>query len=113
MFIPNCRNQYLTNYEGIVTDEKNPYWEGNLNDNDRELLREFDFAADSFKSFFDNLDIYDTNFDIEGEDINLSRFLHNHPAILETLKDAFAHYVEMERNETVVSLIESEDSDKE
>ena len=42
----------MTNYEGIVTDEKNPYWEGNLNDNDRELLREFDFAADSFKSFF-------------------------------------------------------------
>ena len=98
MRLPDVRSEFLEN------GDKNPYWEGNLDGIFKNLLDEYDFAVHALSTFFDNLDGYD--FDIPGEDINLHRFLENHPKIMEQLKEAFADYAESQRTENVVSMLE-------
>ena len=106
MRIPNCRSEYILDFRGEPTEEKNPYYEGNLDDLGKRLLQEYDFAVESMSLFFDNLDVVD--FDIQGEDMNLGRILENHPAMLERLRDGFARWAESTRNENIVSMIESD-----
>lgn len=79
-----------------------------LNAKDKEYLRGFDHALeDTLESFFYNLESYD--FEVEGEDIELGRFLDNHEEIKQRLLDNIKQHFEADRNEMIVSMIDHMD----
>ena len=102
MTIPNVRIESITTYGGEQIE--NPFYEGNLNDDDKNNLKWYDFGIEDSKGFFNNYQSFD--FEVEGEDIDLRLFLNNHPKILERLIENFTLYIEQARNNTVVGLIE-------
>lgn len=92
-YIPDCR--------------KDPdYNEKNLRRDEKMILAGYDFAFEDMFRFFDNLDVYKDDFDIDGEDINLIRLLYNHPEIRSMLESCFADWIEMQRNEMIVSFLD-------
>ena len=46
---------------------------------------------------------------MRGEDIEMGRFLCNHPEIRQKMKEEFEVHFEIERNELVVSMIDGYD----
>ena len=91
-YIPNTR-----------TDEN--YNQKYLNEIDQEYVRGFDHAVDDcLDSFFYNLDSFD--FEVEGEDIELGRFLDNHEEIKDKFVENMKEWFESCRDEMIVSLIE-------
>ena len=55
-----------------------------------------------------NLDVYQGNFDVDGVDINLVRFLENHEEVREALEVSLMHWMETEKMEYLTQMIESE-----
>lgn len=79
-----------------------------LEEKDAEFVAGFDWntinAIDNLKY---NLDIYEDDMDIEGEDINLIKFFENHPKIKDAFFDCIADYIESERDELITSMIDA------
>lgn len=94
MYMPNVREDEAYNTKYLVGE-------------DRDILKGFDLATDTIRSFFDNLEVYD--FEVNGEDIDLGRLLDNHPEIKETFINNLAEHIEQGRNELVVSMIDNMD----
>ena len=108
--IPDVRKKKITRTLGEVPVE-NAYWEGYLDDDDKKWIRGFDWATEQvLPMIFDN--IGDLGLEVEGEDINLARFLMNHPEIREWMKNAFAERFESSRDEIVVGMIDAYDEKK-
>ena len=59
-YIPDCREEFLTDIRtGEPTEEKNGYYEGNLNKEDALEIKGYDWCAEEVvDNFFDNLDTY-------------------------------------------------------
>lgn len=98
-YIPDCRNDEYYN-DKYLTGADKAFKDG------------YELACNDMKNFFDNLDIYTDDFDVEGVDINLVRFLENHKEALRVLKAAFDDWAEMQRNELITSLIDGMDEDE-
>ncbi len=91
--------------------EENSYWEGYLDNDDKNWLKGYDWAVDEVLSMiFDN--IGDLELEVEGEDMDMSRFLMNHPEIRQKMKDAFEQEFESCRDQLVVSMIEKYSPEK-
>lgn len=91
--------------------EENSYWEGYLDNDDKNWLKGYDWAVDEVLSMiFDN--IGDLELEVEGEDMDMSRFLMNHPEIRQKMKDAFEQEFESCRDQLVVSMIEKYSQEK-
>ena len=100
MYIPDCR-----------TDES--YNQKNLNKRNKDILSGYDHGVSCVLNMFENLDMYLSDMEIEGEDINLIRLLNNHPQILDTFVACTKDYAEMFRNEMIVGLLDEEWAEKE
>lgn len=99
-YIPDCR-----------TDEV--YNESNLNDRDKEFVKGFDFCAEnSVVNFFDNIDVYEDELDIPGEDIDIVKIIENHEEIKDALQECLSDWMEQTRNELITSMIDSDFTDK-
>lgn len=98
-YIPDCR-----------VDEY--YNEKYLNKTDTEYIRGFDYVAERADNFFNNLDVYISEMDIPGEDINLCRLLENHEEIAEKFKSCILDWLERERDMTITSMIDNMDDDE-
>lgn len=86
------------------------YSDSKLKDQDARLIEGYDFAAKiASEQFIANIDVYHEEFDLEGEDINLAKFLENHPRIANALGNSIADYLEMHRNELVVAMIDADE----
>lgn len=94
MYMPNARTDEAYNEKYLVGKSK-------------ATLDGYDIAVDAIDSFFDNLEVYD--FEVDGEDIDLGRFLDNHPEIKEVFKGNLLEHLESGRNALVVSEIETMD----
>lgn len=57
-----------------------------LSPEDKAFLAGFCRATDSAANLLYNLDVYKDNFDVDGVDINLVRFLENHEEVREALR---------------------------
>lgn len=100
--IPDARKKEVKTGE---EKEPNPYYEGNLAEKDREYIRGYDYAVNGvFKTMFDNIGEY--NFSVEGEDMEMGRFLCNHPEIRQKMREVFEYQFELERNEIVAAMID-------
>lgn len=80
----------------------------NLSPEDNAFLQGFCAATDSAASLLYNLDVYKGNFDIDGVDINLVRFLENHEEVREALEVSLVHWMETEKMKYLTQSIESE-----
>jgi hypothetical protein len=105
MTIPNVRIESITTYGGEQIE--NPFYEGNLNEENKLKLEWYEHGLRDAKDFFNELDDYD--FKIDGEDVDLWLILKTHPQVVERLKENFALFLEEIRNETVVGMIEGQD----
>ena len=99
MIFPNCR-------------EDIDYNQAYLDNADKEYLKGMDFQADQALNFFNNMDAYEDEFDIEGEDINLINFLNNHSKILDKLKECIDDWLETQRDEMITSMIDNMDEEE-
>lgn len=80
----------------------------NLSPEDKAFLQGFCAATDSAASLLYNLDVYQGNFDVDGVDINLARFLENHEEVREALEVSLVHWMETEKMECLTQMIKSE-----
>ena len=65
-------------------------------------------ATDSAANLLYNLDVYKGNFDVDGVDINLVRFLENHEEVREALEESLVYWMENEKMEYFTQMIDSE-----
>ena len=79
-----------------------------LSPEDKAFLVGFCRATDSATSFLYNVDVYKNNFDVDGVDINLARFLENHEDVREALEVSLVHWMETEKMEYLTQMIDSE-----
>lgn len=79
----------------------------NLSPEDKAFMQGFCAATDSAASLLYNLDVYQGNFDVDGVDINLVRFLENHEEVREALEVSLVHWMETEKMEYLTQMIES------
>lgn len=80
-----------------------------LSPEDKAFLTGFCAATDSAVNLLYNLKyVYMDNFDIDGVDINLVRFLDNHEEVRKTLKKSLIDWMETEAMEYLTQMIESE-----
>lgn len=73
----------------ILTDEDLK----NLSPEDKAFLEGFCAATESAASLLYNLDVYQGNFDVDGVDINIVRFLENHEEVREALEVSLVHWM--------------------
>ena len=88
----------------ILTDEDLK----KLSPEDKAFLAGFCRATDSAANLLYNLDVYKGNFDVDGVDINLVRFLENHEEVREALEVSLVHWMETEKMEYITQMSESE-----
>lgn len=79
-----------------------------LSPEDNAFLAGFCAATDSATSFLYNVDVYQNNFDVDGVDINLARFLENHEEVREAMEVSLLHWLETEKTEYITQMLESE-----
>ena len=106
MILPNVREKTIkpryANTKGSFAEEENPYYEGNLKSEfDKEFLHGYDFLAEEIlPMFFDNIYMYEDELAEVGVKLRQNT--------VEVLKECLADYVETQRNDTVVYMIEKE-----
>lgn len=131
MFIPNVREKYIHRpYQNIGDGEEieqNYYYQENIKgETNKAFIRGYDCVAESLiDDFFNNLDLYEQEFsefgvwlpNIDCEYINSNEYETDPETIrgqtietrlTDTLKRCLLDYIESERNEIVVSMIDNE-----
>jgi hypothetical protein len=83
------------------------YYEGNLTDENKARIKEFDFAVDQLENAFDNLECIDTsNLDIDQE-YHLNKVISDE-ATLQAFKEFILGFMESSRNDYVISMLENQ-----
>lgn len=93
----------MTYIPNVRTDED--YNDKYLAEKDKDIIKGYDLATETIDSFFDNLETYD--FEVDGEDIDIGRFLDNHLEIKELFKANLMEHLESGRNELVTFMIDN------
>ena len=81
----------------------------NLSAEDKAFLAGYCAATDSAASLLYNLDVYKGNFDVDGVDINLVRFLDNHVEVREALEVSLLHWLETDKMEYLTQMVEEQE----
>ena len=92
MYIPDCRSEYLEN------NEANPYYEGNLKDEDKGEITGYDWCVQAVQTAFCNLDCMETPDYISRNKLE------------KAAKDIalfVARWLESDRDELITSIIDS------
>lgn len=92
--------------------DDNPYYEGNLTKENKARIQEFDFAVEQVNNAFDNLEC------IEPEGLDIDQEYHLNKVILDdatrnALKNFILGFLEDQRNDYVISMIENQPDKKE
>lgn len=98
-YFPDCRKDEYYNQKYL--DKYN-----------NEFIAGYDFAVDNIDNLFNNLDIYIPEMYVDDEDINLCAFLENHPKIEGKFRECVKHWMEMERNMLITSMIDDMDEEE-
>lgn len=121
MIIPETSTKKITKGKRVQIDderykfetyeEDNPYYVGLLNKQDKEYLNGFNYATGEILcSFFDNLDCYVDNLADGEKESDLKpiiQLLSDNPKKAEVIKKCLLDWIEREKNELVVTMIES------
>ena len=105
--LPNTREKREYNWSGEDIGE-NPYYEGNLNVENKIIMRIYDFGVDNALNAFDNLaDMIDEEELSTDETYHLVKVLEDEK-IMELLKNTLKKLIGYSRHDYVVSLIENQ-----
>ena len=110
---------------------KNLYWQGYLNDQGVDVLSGYDMATDATENFFENIDVYADEFNQFGFDVEYIdtdtvmedkeleaysddeiRNMSTETRFVACMKAVILHWIELERNQIGVSLIENMDTEE-
>ena len=80
-----------------------------LSPEDKAFLEGFCTATNCATNLIHCLDVYKDDFDIDGVDINLVRFLENHMEVWKTLGESLEDWMETEREEFLISILEKKE----
>ena len=89
------------------SSDNNPYWEGNLTKENKARIQEYDYAVDQVNNALDNLECIDTS------ELNIDQCYHlekviSDEATCKALREFLLGYMEMQRNDYVISMIENQ-----
>lgn len=98
-YIPDCRTDDTYNQKYLTQDRK-------------IYIAGYDTAVEEAGTFFENIDCYIDEFDVDSTDINLAYFLEHHEDVREKLTECLADWLEMHRNEIITSLIDDMSSEE-
>lgn len=115
-YIPNVRNQFeaqpirvdLGNGQYRFEEKllRNAYWQGFLNEENKHVIQNYDWALWNALSFFDNLERWQEEI-AEALDLRMTDERLN--KLGKVLQDAFDEFVEEDRGEFVVSLLDNQE----
>ena len=96
----------------VRTDEA--YNQKYLGKEDALYLHGYDDALTDILNLFDNLGVYEDDFEFEDSDMNLARFLRKpiHEKDKKALEDAISDWHDSMRDETVVAMIDGMDEEE-
>ena len=100
MIVPDCRSEHIVSYDGRVTDEPNGYWEGNLKDSDKDKVYGYDYCVNGVENAIGNLGTMETPDYISRNKLE---------KVAKDIGEFIARYLESERNEMIVSIIDEYD----
>jgi hypothetical protein len=106
-YIPNIKDEFKKGWDGkVLVDDngekiRNPYFEGDFNEESKQALRDYDLAANRADTFFDNLEVYGDRLHMVFSDEEIKAKL---PVIRECLSD----WLDMGRNEFGTALRDNE-----
>ena len=122
-YIPNTREKFKYNFKtGKYDGQENGYRQEYLNDRDKEFVKGFDYAVNTIMNYFRNLDVFSEEFlkaginthridteavvadDMSDEEIEA---LDEKTYLLGTVHDSMSDWLEMERNELIVSCLDN------
>lgn len=97
-YIPSCREDEFYNYESL---EKS----------DKIFIDGYDYVADDIVSAaFNNLDMFEFKCD-EGFTVSLGEYLNSKPKLKEALLESILEFIEISRDETIVSILDGYEND--
>ena len=82
--------------------EPNAYYEGNLTEENKERIREYDFATENAKNVLMSAEEYAAEWDLDVRPSDIK-------AVLDALVEWFPDEMETRRNDYVISMIESQE----
>lgn len=89
------------------SSDNNPYWEGNLTKENKHRIEEYDFAVEQLNNALDNIECIDTSeLDIDQK-YHLNKVIED-DATRKALREFLLGYMEIQRNDYVISMIESQ-----
>ena len=106
--LPDTRQEYVeppfSGTKGAKGMEKEPnaYYEGNLTEENKERIREYDFATENAKNVLMSAEEYAAEWDLDVRPSDIK-------AVLDALVEWFPDEMETRRNDYVISMIESQE----
>lgn len=95
-YIPNTRDK-----------DSGAYYEGNLTPDNKARIEEYDFAVEQLNNALDNLEcIESSELDIDQE-YHLNKVISDE-ATVKVLRELLLYYMESQRNDYVISMIENQ-----
>ena len=116
-YTPNIREKIVSTDEG---KKSNPFWQGNLSQNNQYMLKGYDASVGEMEDFFTELKLYEDEFknalgvekfetDLNAVSADISdaewKKLPDTTKLLVTLKRCMYNYLELSRNELGISLM--------
>ena len=122
----NCREKLRKDaypFHKGADDEPNPYWEGNLNDSNKDVIRYgFDIAAHEADTYFYNLEVGALGSYLSSDELNIiAKYMAEREddepipddaprlvKIIMAIREGLADWLEMERNQYITSLLDDQ-----
>lgn len=103
-YIPDARAEYIEPLTSKEVRQKNPYYEGNLSEENKKALHEFDLTLQLVDGCFDNAEdfVHETDIDVRPSDIR---------TVIKAFHEWLKDYMETQRDEYVVSMIDWQEDD--
>lgn len=133
MFIRDTRDPFDARYKSDTPERPNPYYEGFLNEEDKDEIDGYDYLADNVvDSFFFNMDIHDRIMDaFKDAGLDLDKVDHSvlisrrdasdeitqkewdklnpETKLVLSIKEGLEYYIERDRDELITSMIDNMD----
>lgn len=93
------------------SSEDNAYWEGNLTKENKARIAEYDFAVEQLNNAIDNLESIDTSELDVDQNYHLEKVIGDETT-RKALREFLLGYMEMQRNDYVISMIENQPDEK-
>ena len=96
------------------TRDKNSgaYYEGNLTKENKARIEEYDFAVEQVGNALDNLECIDTSELDTDQEYHLRKVVED-DAIRQKLREYFLDFMEIQRNDYVIAMIENQPDEEE